>query len=1265
MPSAAESLNDRSPNRGAGPRGLTLGSQPAADNPGAAAASAKGFHAKILRKSVVPDEYKVYRAALEWDLTDPIVIETRKDLKSEKRWRNRLEPFHHQITNLITFCRRLPVTLLADDVGLGKTISAGLIASELISRARVSKILIVCPKLLGPQWQDELKAKFDIPAEIAVGQKLIAAEPEEAGAVITTYASARLHLDKIPEDRFQMLVLDEAHKLRNLYGVDPPPQVAVRFRKALEERRFRYVLMLTATPIQNRLWDLYSLADLLTVARGHQNPFGSEGTFARKFIADNREQARQLKSNAREEFRSIVYGYMSRVRRGDAKLYFPDRVVQLHRVAPTPAELDLIRVIAKPIQKLNRLAQISILQALTSSPHALMAQLITMARNGTVPQDLAAAVCSIVGGMKTSAKLTGLGALIDRLIRENPERWRMVVFTGRLETQTTIQAFLEAKGLKVGIINGSSGQRNQDTIVRFRKNPPECHVIVSTEAGSEGVNLQVANVLVNYDLPWNPMIVEQRIGRIQRLASEHASVSVLNVILKGTFEEYIVGRLMEKLQMASHAIGDIEALLEASGIDDENSGESFDERIRKLVLAALAGKDVEKATRQAEQSIAEAKAKLESEEANINAMLGSMDGLEYVGPRAPKLPPTVRSMDVREFTLAALKSLGAQITAQGLGIYLVEENGGREFIRFDESEDRRATLYAPGSAAFSRMVSKMIATGVHQVEDADYDAARQADEIARGWVGSFGGTPLGSKVEGVRRCFEGKTLVRVRATVAHDSYERLVEISCAPGEHKAHAVRSGLYKLTDVIENAFHLGIDGEHLADAAGRDPGIAEFCRFYIERRAREVEAAGDDARKCKKLEDEFTPRLELTVVALEGKVHREVTTQTQYQFGEAPSYSSRLTVVPHTGTFVDAPEVASCQSTGQTAPRECLDRCHLTGVEVLRHLLVRSEVSGRHSLPEHTLRCSLSGKRILIDEAELSAVSGKPVAIPLLKTCALTGKRAEPEHFGRCDFTGAEVLNSELAVSDVSGKYYRLDQQLHSAVSGKAGHKAEFLSCHETRQPVTPTEAERCEVTGKFVRPGVLEVCAATGKAVLPSELERCAVTEGRVLKKLLVTSTVSGASLLQSVAVRSVAGRYCAPAEAKACTWSGRRSHPEDLRVCTLTGISFHLEFATSGERPCLLPLGDLLHGIRRTADAPDRWEDIASKASIELRGRRCRVETARVSPDKRHLAICSEVRTLLGLRVHQAGLLYSIEDDSIVGRIAMGKRTPNGWMSAAA
>jgi superfamily II DNA or RNA helicase len=1226
--------------------------------------SSSGLQTSVLRRKTTPEEYRVYRAGLEWDLTDPIVIEKREDLKSEYRWRDRVEPYHHQVTNLITFCRRLPVTLLADDVGLGKTISAGLIMSELISRSRLSKILIVCPKLLGPQWKEELFTKFDIQSEIAIGRDLVDADPDESGAIITTYQSARLHLDSLPHDRFQMLVLDEAHKLRNLYGVENPPQVAKCFRKALEERRFRFVLMLTATPIQNRLWDLYSLVDLLTVARGHQNPFGSEGMFARKFIADSREQARQLRQEARDEFRSIVYGYMSRVRRGDAKLYFPDRVVQMHKIKPTTAELDLIRAIAKPIQSLNRLAQISILQALSSSPDALMAQLNNMARNGTVPEELATTVRGIVARIPTSAKLHGLGVLIDRLKSENPERWRLVVFTGRLETQTTIEAFLTRLGLKVGIINGSSGLRNQDTIARFRKTPPDYHIIVSTEAGSEGINLQVANVLVNYDLPWNPMIVEQRIGRVQRLASEHASVGIFNIILSGTFEEYIVGRLMEKLQMASHAIGDIEALLEASGIsgEDENGTASFDERIRQLVIAALAGKDVEAATRQAEQSIADAKITLEREEQSINAMLGGMDQAEYVGPRAPTLPAVVRSMEPRDFTLAALNSLGARVTAQAPDLYLVEENGGREYIRFETHADAgvRSALYAPGTPHFIRLVSRVIATGVYDIADLDQNPGKESEEMVNQWVLAFGGTLKSTEVQDVWRCFEGVAVVRVRATVAHDSYERLIEVACSPSEHHARVGRPGLSPLPPTVENPVILGLNIDRLADAAKLDPAISEFARFYMERRAQEIRAAGSDERKRKKLEDEFTPSLEMTLVALEGKVHRWLEVKAKYGVGVGSEYDNTLTVMPHEGSFVEAPELGLCAQTHKTVPKSCLDQCQITGAEVLRHLLVRSELSPRLALPEHTILCSLSGKRILKDEAEVSSVSGCLVASSLLKTSAVSGKRAEPANFGRCQFTMAEVLEAELAVSEVSGKRYRVDEQVRSVISGKAGHKSEFLICHETRQPMLVTEAEQCELTGKFVRPGILEECAITQKRVLPSELEKCAASGKRALKKFLVTSSLSQARILEEVAIRSAVGKFCSPVEAKLCIWSGRKCHPDDLRLCWLTDLPIHFEFATATREPCLKPLMDLLNGIKRTADESHLWDAVATKGSAAIGRGRCRVESAILSPNRQHLAICAEVRTLLGFRVRRAGLVYSVAENSIVGRLTQGERTSEGW-----
>jgi ERCC4-related helicase len=1222
------------------------------------------FSSKVLMRQRTPEEYALYRAALEWDLTDPIVLEGPEDFKSAQRWRDRLTPYHHQVTNLITFCRRLPVTLLADDVGLGKTISAGLIISELVSRARLSKILIVCPKLLCPQWQEELAEKFDIASDVATGRELLEAEPEDVGAIITTYNSARLYLDRIPEDRFQMLILDEAHKLRNLYGTEKSPQVAVRFRKALEARRFRFVLMLTATPIQNRLWDLYSLVDLLTVARGHQNPFGSEGLFARRFIADRRDQARQLKHEAREEFRSIVYGYMSRVRRGDAKLYFPDRVVQMHRVNPTPAELELIAALAKPIQSLNKLAQISILQALTSSPDALLAQLTNMARNGTFPPELAQTVRGIVTKMPLSAKLRGLQHLIEQLRKENADGWRLVVFTGRRETQTTIQTFLAGYGLRVGIINGESGPRNQDTLARFRSSPPQLRVIVSTEAGSEGVNLQVANVLVNFDLPWNPMIVEQRIGRVQRLASLHAHVSIFNIMLRGTFEEYIVGRLMEKLQMAAHAVGDIEALLQGSDIaeGDDDAGLSFEDRILKLVLAALTGKDTETETRLAEQSIAQAKVDLEREEANINAMLGSMDGTGYVGPRAPRLPSVDHSMDARSFTLAALPHLGAKLTEVPPDLHLAIEDGGRDYIRFASTTrtDIRTTLYAPGTPAFQRLVGRVIASGVHDITDLDIQPAERTKAMVNDWIDSLGAQRGHIELTNARRCFSGNALLRVRATVAHDSYERLVEVACAAADHRGPQRNSSLESIAPVIEDAKALGIDPSHLLSSASRDPAISEFVRFYLERRDHESKAAGEDERKRTKLFDEFTPRLEMTLVGLTGTLHREVEVSAAYSFDGPVEYESQLLISPHDANIIAKPELATCSRSRKRVPTSCLAKCSISNAFALKHYLIASDLSQRKALPELTVTCAVTGQRVLRDEADLSTVTGRQVALPYLKTSGVSAKRAEAEHFGRCEFTGTDALTSELTVSELTCKQFRSDQILRSAVSGKVGHKDEFTFCHVTCQPIARSEAEQCEVSGHLVRPGVLERCDVSGKRVLPSELERCPESSKRALRKLFATSSVSGARALEEGCIRSAGGNFCLPSEARACAWSERSSHPDDLKVCALTGLTIRSQFLTAEAPFKLAPLVELLNGVIKAADESHLWGRIAESFQAALKRGKTRIESAILSPSNRRLAVVAEHRTLLGLRSSYVGAVYNLAEGRLLGRLAEGKREGATW-----
>ena len=1223
---------------------------------------------KILRRLRTSQDYALYRAGLEWDLTDPIVIESRDDLKSEQLWRDRIEPYQHQIKNLITFCRRLPVTLIADDVGLGKTISAGLVISELISRARISRILIVCPKILGEQWKEELLTKFGLDAVVATGKELNKAEPECPSAVITTYASARLHLERIPDDRFQMLVLDEAHKLRNLYGTEKAPQVATKFKDALQKRRFAFVLMLTATPLQNRLWDLYSLIELLTVARGHENPFGSEGIFARRFIGDGREKARQLRPEARDDFRAIVYSYMSRIRRGDANLYFPERVVQMHRVAPTAAELQLIATIAKPIQKMNRLGQISVLQALTSSPDALTAQLDRMAKNDTFPAAAAAEVRAIVKAMPPSAKLVGLGVLVDRLKAENPERWRLVVFTCRRETQTTIQAFLEARGLKVGIINGTSGARNQETIKKFRSNPPSLHVIVSTEAGSEGVNLQVANIVVNFDLPWNPMIVEQRIGRVQRLASEHAKVGIFNIILEGTFEEYIVARLMEKLQLASHAIGDIEALLAASGMDGGESEEGdFEEQITDLILAALAGKDIEAATKAAEQSIEDGKKTLAEEEGRINALLGSMDEAEYRGPQAPQLPPAERSMTEEAFTKAALTSMGAELSKHREDILRSELKGAIEYIRFEVEEplsDVKTIPYVQGAPAFGRLVGQVIASAGHTVVDEDVGYEKEHHRQAEAWAASFGGRLRSAEVRCITTEFEGKALLRVRATVTHDSYDRLVDVRCRPIDHSRETNGAEqMPPMRHTVEKLEVLGINEKELLRAAEQDPGIAEFCRFYLERRAEEIKAAGDDERKRTKLRDEFTPRLMATVVGLEGKVSRTLSVLARYQIQSAVDYESALTIRLNEQRIVNAPSSEKCTVSGKLLPADCLEACAISGERALRELLIRSELSGRAAKPDYIVSCDITGQQLIVDETAISDISKRRVAMTLLKRSPLSGKRAEAEYFSTCAFTNSEVLKTELAVSDASVKPYRADEGASSAVSGKTGHRSEFISCAVTGVILLPIEAVACENTGTKVSPGVLETCAVTSRQVLPDQIERCAATGKRAIKQCFEASSVSGARILKEVAVFALGGAACAPIEAVLCAWSGRRCHPADIQLCELTGLPMFRTYVSNSDHPRLAVLSEMLDGMKRTAHRQDQWPALLPTVQASLRERKCAIEFATLSPDERHLAIVCEIPRLLGFKTLHSGFLLAIDDTSIVGRIVTGKRDKSGWTSA--
>lgn len=1127
-------------------------------------------HERQLRAARSEEEYQLHQAALEWSLDDCIVIQTLEDVQSQVNWRDRLKPYHHQVQNLFTFCRRLPVTLLADDVGLGKTISAGLILSELMVRKRVSRALVVCPKILGPQWVEELAAKFGILGRSVVGKDLAREMAGGSAVVVTTYESAADRLDAIQPAAFDMLILDEAHKLRNLHGANKPPKVATTVRDALKKRLFKFVVMLTATPIQNRIWDLYSLLDYLTVARGHQNPLGTPEEFKKRYLKPSTD-GRQLLPHNEEPFRRILRQYLVRTRRGDARLLFPKREVQTSTVNLSHPEKQLLSLVSRHIGGLNAFQQTSLAQAMMSSPQALAAQLENMSERNPSLRLAAQQSRMLADSCAEPAKLQRLLFLCEEMRAKLPNDWRVVVFTRRKETQSTIGHALERRRIPVGFICGGEARRNQMALEGLWAKPPGINVLVSTDAGAEGINLQVANVLVNYDLPWNPMVVEQRIGRLQRLASEHGHVVIYNLVAAGSVEERVVARLMEKLQGIAQAIGDIESILESPQWNGDV--DRFQDQIRELVVKSLLGQDVERAAQLAKESVERAMQQLEEQKAEMDRTLGQLDEMHRTGPRMPRLERTAPTMQSQDFVLRSRRVDGGTIVETSPGVFEVRIPGRpHEVITFDEKTEKaisahvvfmgKVKLFQPGKAEFERLVQHWVDRCGQYICDLRQRTEADAERLARSWCEKVPETRfLGSQITEREAKFQGRTRIKVKASNGMDAYEKLISGKFHPEGHQV--VQTTANRSDFVIEKVLPSEIlpdYSEPLAKAVETDPDIGEFCRFYEARREEELAGAGSDMRLQHKIREDFTPAVVGDIVGLQGVRYEEVRLQVRFMLQGRGNYEVVLQAVPASGQVLEEPQRKHCEHTGLRVPVECLEQCQLTGKLVLKHLLVTSEVSRRRALQDQAVTCQVTGKTVLSDEVARSAVSGtvgiKSAFVSCQETRALllpseTGKSAvsgkvvrqdlllpseKPPHrlgladeFDTCQVTEKRLLVDELGQSALSGKVVDRDLLLPSACSGQLALEEEMVVCQESGVWLLPEETETCVLTGKRVDTRrlarselsgawalspLLVRCDVTDKRVLPSELEKCELTGSLALSSELATCTVTGKRALRS-------------------------------------------------------------------------------------------------------------------------------------------------------
>jgi superfamily II DNA or RNA helicase len=442
--------------------------------------------------------------------------------------------------------------LLADEVGLGKTIEAGMVMKEYLLRGMVESVLVLTPASLVGQWHEELESKFDIDCA-TTHDALLRSNPEQFWAqkrVIASLALARRreHAQQLLNRSFDLVVVDEAHHLRDRNS---------QTYKLVNGLNKRFLLLLSATPVQNDLAELYNVLTLLK-----PGIFKTPQEFrAAHVVSRNPRQPANP-----EQLRDLMRGAMVRNTRAVVALTLPIRHATTIRVDESEAERRAYEDLTAAARRLAangdagrlRLALHHLLGAAGSSPAAASRALMRF-RDRHADQPEWQAMGERWAALGTGAK----EAALLELLRRNPAE-KKLVFIHYLDTLEHLADLLAGAGISFARFDGSLSGREKDAAINeFRDRVP---VLLSTESGGEGRNIQFCNTLINFDIPWNPMAIEQRIGRIDRIGQQR-EVFVFNLVTRGTIEEQILRLLDEKILMFELVVGEVGAIL--GGIEED------------------------------------------------------------------------------------------------------------------------------------------------------------------------------------------------------------------------------------------------------------------------------------------------------------------------------------------------------------------------------------------------------------------------------------------------------------------------------------------------------------------------------------------------------------------------------------------------------------------------------------------------------------------------------------------------------------------------
>ncbi len=434
--------------------------------------------------------------------------------------------------------------VLADDMGLGKTIQAIGVAELLAREAGIRKVLVVCPASVKSQWRGEIERFSARDCQLVVGSA-----EERAGQygndrffTICNYEQVFRDLPAIEPVRWDLIVLDEGQRIKNW---------ETRTAQVIKGLRSPFALVLSGTPIENRLDDLYSIVEFVDARKlGPAFRF-----FNRHRVTD--EKGKVLGYRDLDGLRENLAPVLLRRTRASVMKDLPPRTTEIVRIPPSGEQLEFDSAQMRVVSTIVRKRYLTEMDLLRLQKALLLAR---MNANSTFLVDKQPP--------GHSTKLARLAELFEELAAE--EERKIVLFSEWTTMLGLIETRLEGLGLSWVRLDGSVPQDQRQRLVRRFQRDPDCKLFLATNAGATGLNLQAANTVLNVDLPWNPAVLEQRIARAHRMGQK-SPVQVYLLVTEGTIEEKLLSTLSAKHELALAALdldSDVDEVALTSGVEE-------------------------------------------------------------------------------------------------------------------------------------------------------------------------------------------------------------------------------------------------------------------------------------------------------------------------------------------------------------------------------------------------------------------------------------------------------------------------------------------------------------------------------------------------------------------------------------------------------------------------------------------------------------------------------------------------------------------------